>query len=91
MLLKVKFDRGNGDEEVTISPRAQIGWELKTGGKISQLTQGIGIRDMVIMVMEQLKAQGETVPNTPEKFADDLVDINPIAPDDEEGPTEPAA
>ena len=81
MLLTVEFDRGNGIESLVIGPAAQMGWEKRTGKSISNLAQGAGTTDLVIMTLEQMRVEGtEPLPlPKPEAFAQQLKDINPRA------------
>ena len=79
MKLTVAFDRGNGVETLGIGPGAQVAWEIKTKQKISNLSDGVGMNDLVVLTMEQLKINGETVSGSSQAFANTLIDINPVA------------
>ena len=88
MLLTLEFDRGNGIERRKIGPGAQVGWEIRTKRRVSDLGDGVGVQDMVVMLMEQLRQEGEDVGTDARRFANSLSDINPVADVvDEQDPT----
>lgn len=91
MKLTVSFDRGNGTETRTIGPGAQVGWELKTKQKISDLGDGVGMADVVIMLAEQLRMEGEVIPTDVRAFANTLIDITPEDSDESAGPSDAGA
>lgn len=85
MKLGFKYDIGQGTKDITISPRAIIGYELDNRTKISRLVDGIGISDMADLVWRQVVIDG-TFSGSMTEFINVLVDINPdITPD----PTSP--
>lgn len=91
MKLVVDFDRGNGTERRNIGPGAQVGWELRTKQKISGMADGVGVADLVIMLAEQLRLEGEVIPTDTKAFANTLLDIDPVDMDDEKAdPTQGA-
>ena len=89
MLLTLGYDLGEGPRTVTVGIRAQVGWELRTKSKISDLGTGITSTAMVGLLLEQLKADGDL----PEGAVNELTlsamlkDINPVDDDVSAGPT----
>lgn len=80
--------------QTTIGIRAQVGWELRTKGKITDLANGLTTTAMVGLLLEQLRADGalpEGVVNEA-TLAAQLIDLNPSADDAENAdPTDGAA
>jgi hypothetical protein len=85
MKLGFKYDIGQGSKEITISPRAIIGYERENRTKISRLVEGIGVSDMADLVWRQVKIDG-TFSGTFDEFIDALLEVDPdFTPD----PTSP--
>ena len=85
MKLNIKYDQGDGEKVKRITPAAIVGWETRNKRKVSDLGDGMGVTDLVNLLLEQLKVEGET-PGTTADFAKTLVDIDPEV----ETPTLPA-
>lgn len=87
MLLTIAYQLQDAEPtKATISIRAQVGWELRTKGKITDLANGLTTTAMVGLLLEQLRAAGELPDGvaTEQQLAARLVDLNPEA---EEGAT----
>jgi hypothetical protein len=82
MKLTMAIDRGNGREIVSTTPRSIIEWERKTGRRVSDFGDGIGLEDFALMAWAALGK-----PGTYETFLDELRDIEPVAED----PSQPVA
>lgn len=81
MRVSLKFDRGDGPEELPIGPQAMVAWELKTKSKISKIADdGLGVDDLVTMLWEQLRVDG-SAPTSRADLLASLVDIEPSIPD----------
>lgn len=86
MRMTVAFDTGEGERERAISPQAVVGWELATKQKMSDFANGMGVGDLVEMLYEQMKIDGDA-PATKKELLASLVDIAPKNP----APTSPDA
>ena len=80
MQLKMGIKTTSGATEVTIRPKAIVGWELKNGRKISELAQGIGMSDMSWLAWRQLTDEGSTSASF-DDWLDELLDVEPIVDD----------
>lgn len=93
MLLNINYQlQDQAPSTTTIGIRAQVGWELRTKGKISDLAQGLSTTAMVGLLLEQLRADGELPEGvaTDQQLSARLVDINPQG-DETATPTSGAA
>jgi hypothetical protein len=86
--LAIEYDLGNEKQTLVVGVRAQVGWELRTKRKISDIANGLAITDIVGLLYEQLKVDD----NLPVGAVNDLTlagllhDINPV-----EVPSDPTA
>jgi hypothetical protein len=59
MKIQVSLEtEGQEPRVVRISPLAIIGWERKTGSKISDLGNGLALTDVATMAYEQVRLEG---------------------------------
>jgi hypothetical protein len=78
--LAIEYDLGDGKQTLIVGVRAQVGWELRTKRKISDIANGLAITDIVGLLYEQLKVDD----NLPIGAVNDLTlagllqDINPV-------------
>jgi len=72
----IRYDLGEGEQVRRIGPQALVGWELASKQRMSDLANGFGIGDMVTMLFEQMKADGDA-PVTRGDLLRSLVDISP--------------
>ena len=80
MKLTVNVEREGGTTStVKVSPLAFIGWESKTGRKMSDLAAGgLGMGDLATLAMEQERLQGLEVPDTVNEWLVGVDDLDPI-------------
>lgn len=87
MKISVTLERQGEETTVKVSPLAFIGWEHRTGRKMSDLaSKGLGMEDLAILAMEQERLQGAEVPETVEEWLGQVDDLSPVIAD----PTQPA-
>lgn len=84
MRLVIRVDYGRGPLDVSIMPRAFIGYEKANKTKMSALANdGIGISDLAELAWRQLVID-ETFTGPLAEFEDLLLDVEPVS---EENPT----
>lgn len=89
MKIKVKVVRDGGEEVVTITPLAVLGWEKATGRRMSDMGKtGLGMGDMAIMAMTQERLEGKTTETDEAKW---LVGVDELGPEDDEPGAPPVA
>jgi len=95
MLISIAYQlQGAEQTQTTIGIRAQVGWELRTKGKITDLANGLTTTAMVGLLLEQLRADAALPDGVVNEatLAAQLVDLNPVADEtDAATPTDGAA
>jgi hypothetical protein len=84
--LSIKYDLGAGEQLAVVGVRAQVGWELRTKKRISDIADGFAMTDVVGLLFEQLKVDDMLPIGAVNDLtlAGLLVDINPAAnPEDD--------
>lgn len=84
MKFLMEYDLGEGPVRTWVSVQAQVGWELRTHKKIGGMAEGIGMTDIVGLLLEQLKVEDRVPENVVNEagLAKRLVDVNMLDPDD---------
>lgn len=92
MRVTIRYETADDGQEVSrpISPRAMVAWELFTKSKVSNLGQGIAVQDLVTMLWEQMRVDGDA-PATKAELLNSLTNIDidvqaPNQPDAEASP-----
>lgn len=79
MRLGIKYDIGNGPQNIVVGVQAQVGWELRNKRAIGDFAKAFSVEGLVGLLFEQLKV-AQALPDgvtTAKDLTALLVDIDP--------------
>lgn len=90
MKVTITYDVGEGPQQRLIKPGAIVGWEKATKNKMSNLSNGMAMEDLVVMLWEQM-VRDHDAPGSRTDLLDALVEIDVDVDQKKDRPTEPPA